>query len=127
MAKGVGIGILAAIGLSLLLTALVTTMVVRETVTENNIKFYSWGIQYASALLGAIVAYGIVRSKCALMTGITSLAYLFILGTLAVVLYEGITGGIWTSVLAVGLSFLSACTVCISKHGSKRKRKWAPR
>ena len=127
IAVGIGIGTVVSFVISLLLAALVTSMIAREKINDNLMNNFSLGIHYAAALAGAICAYRITRSKCMLVTGITSVAYLLLMSVTAIVFFDGISSSVWTSILAVGVGFLSACTVCISGGEKRRKRKRSSR
>ena len=127
IAAGIGIGTMVSLVISIVLAALVTSLIAREKINENQMNIFSLGIHYAAVLAGAICAYKITYSKCVLVTGLTALVYLLFMCTTAIVVYDGISPSIWTSILAVGLSFLSACTVCISGGMKHKKRKRASR
>lgn len=121
IAIGTGISLLV----SIIGAAIATSMVLNETASEGAMNIISLVIQWFASALGSLAAGKIAGEKYALIVGITSGIYLLFLAAINIMFFDGIFVNIWLSLLCVAIGAAAACALCISKQGSKQRRKRA--
>ena len=100
--SAIAIGVAIAILLSALLTAGVTSLVLKGSLRESVAGAVVFLIRGLSVLAGALVAGGIKKGKYLQITGFTALGYMVILLGLGIALYDGSFFGGVISVLLGG-------------------------
>ena len=82
------LGAAAATALTFLLTAGLTSLILKGSVPEQSSGIYVFLIRSLSVLLGCLLATGIVKEKSLQTIGIVTAAYLVILLGIGIVLYN---------------------------------------
>ena len=121
--KGIGIGTLVALIVSVICVVLVAALINKEHIAETGMSTYTFGILYAATAIGASIAYKVVCSNCLLITSLTSIMYMTMLYLISILFFGMVGSSILKNGIAIGLGFLSACTVCIITKERSRRRK----
>ena len=98
---GVGIGMVAEILLSILLTAGLTSLILNGKLTEQTSGFIIFTIRLLSVLLGGLIGTGISNDKILPVIGSISLGYLFVLIAFGIAVYNRSFCGFILSTLSV--------------------------
>lgn len=99
--SAIAIGVAIAILLSALLTAGVTSLVLKGSLRESVAGAVVFLIRGLSVLAGALVAGGIKKGKYLQITGFTALGYMVILLGLGIALYDGSFRSFFGGVISV--------------------------
>ena len=118
--SAIGIGVAISAILTGALSALLTSLVINGTTSENNAGIFVFMIRAISVLLGCLAGSSLVEGKMLITIGCTALGYLILLLAIGIIAYDGsfenFIGGAG-SVLSGGLAS------CIIKLGGQRKTK----
>lgn len=120
---GVGMGVLVAILVSVLLAMILAALVINERISENTMHYFTLAILLAATLIGGLIAAKRTGGKCALVSGLTALAYCLVLVGAGVLFFDGGFHNLWTSVAVIAVGFVGSCALCISGRGRGRNRK----
>ena len=123
MASGVAMGVLISVFISLLLAMAVAALITNEHLNEGGMRYFAYIITLISGVIGGIAAGKKVRSKYALVTGLTGLVYCLLLIGAGILFFNGGFKMLWPSVAAIAAGVAVSCVVCIAGSGGKGRRK----
>lgn len=117
-AIGVGVCIVAALGLS----AAVAELVLSEKIAEGSIGFVALGILFLSGLTGSLIAAKLVGRMPAIVCATVAGAFFLVLVGGNMLFLDGQLGGIGGGLLTLLASYGVVCLLSLQK--GKRKRKY---
>lgn len=82
-------GVIVALLVSVFLAALMTNLVINDVLDEKSVNATVFFIRTISVLIGALVGGIILKHKYLLQVGFTTLGYILVLLTAAIVFYAG--------------------------------------
>ena len=89
IAAGAGIGIFAAVVISVLLTALYGVLMIKSTVNEAPSAILVFIIRAVSMTSGGFLAGAITKEHCLPVIGLTTAGYLTVLITIGILFFDG--------------------------------------
>jgi putative membrane protein (TIGR04086 family) len=102
---------------------LTAVLIINEKFSENGMHYFSFGITLASSMIGGLIAGKRMGGKYAFATFLTGGIYCLVLIGAGILLFDGLTSDVWTTLVAIGIGSICACAICISGKGRGRKRK----
>ena len=123
MPVGIFIGVCIALALTFLFSALLALLIVHEHVNINKTGLFTFTITVISSLVSAVIAGKSTQAKPALSCGLSAIIYGLIILGIGILFFDGRLQGIWTSLVAIIIGYLGACTICISKKKGSHIRK----
>lgn len=127
LSTGIVLGTGAAILISILLTAVLTSIVLNGRIGESGVNNYVFVIRAVSVLVGCMISTILINNKHLLVIGLTALGYLIIIIGWAIVLYNGsfhsFASGLVSVLLgAVGASIIKLKPPKKSTHKLKQRK-----
>jgi len=119
------VGTIVPILLTIVSAGVIAIMIINETIPENASGYYSAGMQFLSCLIGFIIAGKMSEKRLAVSVGICAAVYLVVMTGIGILLLDSSFSVKWISIIAVLISYVLACAICIRKGKSKRIRKRA--
>lgn len=123
VAAGISIGALLSIGLSVLLSGGTALLMLDGQTGIEKMHYFTLSIQFVAIFVGAMAAMKLTGKAPALVGGISVAIYLFILLATNILFFQGDISDIWSTLLAVVLGCIFACTLCMAKPRKKKYKK----
>lgn len=89
LATAIAVGVVGALLLSILLTALLTNLVLKGAVSERNTAVIIILIRSISIFTGALIGGAVLKQRYLLQAGVTALAYWVVLLGGGIIFYDG--------------------------------------
>lgn len=96
---GIAIGVVTAIGVTLLGALAMAAMVIRETVPMDGIGVGAMGILILASALGSWIGSGLTKQKKLLVCGLTALVFYLVLLSVTAVCFDGVYDGMGLTAL----------------------------
>ena len=122
--KGVGIGVLAAVVVSAILTVLYGLLMLKGTVNETPSATAIFLIRTVSVAVGSLIAGALTKQYFLPVIGITAAGYLIILLGTGVAAFDGSFKNFGSGLLSV---LLGGAIPCITKLKAPKKRRKMPK
>lgn len=122
LTKGVLVGILSSVLLSLVCAAFAAMLMVKGNAAESMGKSFAFGITLLSVLLGTFVSCRSVGNKSAKISALVGGGYCFLLIAGNVLLFDGIFRNVALSILMILAGCGLGCVLAM-KRGTRRKNK----
>ena len=121
--KGIGIGVVAAILITMILSTLVTFLIINENIDAYSMGYYAFGIVLIASFIGCVISGKLIMERVAILSGAVALVYLLMIVAIGVLFFDGSVAGVWTRLVAVAISGVVSCAFCIrgKRNGKKRK------
>lgn len=119
MAKGVALGVAAAIALSLLISSAFAFLIIGERIGESSVFWLGLAIALIASLVGCLIGTGVSPDK-PLVTSILIVAgYTIIMMLIGFIAYGNIRDvGFWN----VPMNLIAAAATCLIRAGKGRRR-----
>lgn len=119
---GVILGSVAALILSIILTALAAFLISGEKITQEGMRPTAYGVLFISSALGCLLSGKIAGNKPAVVCTVTAAAYALMLIGCCVFFFDGAFTSLW---IKLGLILAAGIVSCIvtARKGRGRKRR----
>ena len=101
VSAGVGIGIAAALTISLLMSLVLTSLAINGSISEDSIGIYIFAIRMISTLLGGLVGTGVTKGRYIPVIGLITGGVLVVLLGWGIVFYDGRFQNVGSGVISV--------------------------
>ncbi len=122
MGKRVLIGVLTALALSALITAVAALLTVNGRISEQTAGYTLYGTQFFAAFVACMISTKRVSDKRAQVCIIVTAIYAAILASANILIFEAGFSGLLASVIILAVAMASACVLGLCA-GSKRSGK----
>jgi len=121
IAIGIGVCLLVSLGAA----AGAAGLVLSNKIREEHLSIVANTILFLSCLAGNITAAKLVGKKTAIVCGLVALGYIFVLGSINILLFEGELGGIGSGLLIILAAYGGSCLIALPKKSKHRRYKKA--
>ena len=123
MPMGILIGVTTALLFAFVLSALAALLIINDRIDPGRVRLLTFFTTVVSSLISGVVTGKITQSKPAISCGITVITYGLILLAVGILFFDGGLHGVWTSIAAMAIGYVGACTICISRKKRSPIRK----
>lgn len=120
LAAGIGVGIAVSVSASLLLTAGLTSLVLKESIKENGTTLYIFAIRALATILGCLVGTGVTSGKYLPVIGGICLFYFITLLAIAIIFFDGMFQMLGLGMLSILVGGIIVCLIKLNPLKSKR-------
>ena len=107
------IGIIAALIISVLLSAGVTSLIINGTISESAAVPYIFMIRTVAAGIGCLIGVILIKGKYLLIAGMIALGYLAVLVGMGIILFDGSFDNCLSGAFSVLLGAVFACLIVL--------------
>lgn len=104
-------------------TAVYTGFLLGGKLEWTSMYVYTWILQMLASMVGTIVAGRVVGGKYAIIAGLTSVLYVFILLAATITFFGGVFDHVLGNAVSIVVGAVCACAICIRSDCRARGKK----